>query len=96
MSYFILGDDAFSMRTYLMKPYGTRALSNTTIVANYHIFRGRWMVENALGILANCWRKCFLGTMEMCPNTIQVIVEMTVSHNFMRIHYLSVSNVAAD
>ncbi|XP_054648873.1 putative nuclease HARBI1 [Dunckerocampus dactyliophorus] len=81
--YFIIGDDAFSLRTYLMKPYSTRNLTKEERIFNYRLSKARWVVEKSFGISANRFR-ILLTTMQHHHETVRTIVECCcILHNLL-------------
>jgi hypothetical protein len=83
--YFIIGDDAFALREYMMKPFSQRNLTMEQRIYNYRISRARIVVENAFGILAQRWQ-CFLTTMQQNPEIVRQILHAGIClHNFIRI-----------
>ena len=53
--YVFVGDDAFALKTYMMKPYPQKNLTEKRRVYNYHYSGARRISENLFGILANKW-----------------------------------------
>ncbi|XP_071094818.1 uncharacterized protein [Haliotis cracherodii] len=78
MPYVILGDDAFGIRTFLVKPYGHMNLQRDEGFCNYRISRGRRVVDNAFGILAQRWQ-ILLTTMQPWPSIAQDIVSASTT-----------------
>ncbi|XP_063950919.1 uncharacterized protein LOC129254223 [Lytechinus pictus] len=94
--YFILADDAFGLRTFLMKPYGRRGLDRQQRIYNYKVSSGHRVVENAFGIMAQRWQ-VLLSTMQQAPSVVQDIIECCVClHNLMRERYPTLQNTLLD
>lgn len=87
LEYFFLGDDAFALKTYLMKPYGSLHLAHSKKIYNYRISRARRVVENAFGLLVQRWQ-CLLATQQQQPQVVTTIsTACLVLHNLMRTRY---------
>ncbi len=84
MPYFIVGDDAFALRTWLQKPFSLRLLTMNERIYNYRLSRARSVVENAFGILANRFR-CLHRTLQQRSTVVTSIVLACVClHNMLR------------
>ncbi|KAL1277301.1 hypothetical protein QQF64_023974 [Cirrhinus molitorella] len=78
-----VGDEAYPLRTDLMKPYPFRQLDHSQRVYNYHLSRARRVVENAFGILANRFR-VFRSTILLHPDSVTKTTLASVClHNFL-------------
>jgi hypothetical protein len=84
--YNIVADDAFPLKTTIMKPYPHQKLNKSKRIFNYRLSRARRVVENAFGILANRFR-VFLTTINLEPEKVDNIILVTCSiHNFLVEH----------
>ncbi|XP_067285679.1 uncharacterized protein [Pseudorasbora parva] len=84
MPYMFIGDEAYPLRTDLMKPYPFRYLNMDQRIYNYRLSRARRFVENAFGILANRFR-VFRTTICLNPDkVVNVLFACLCLHNFLR------------
>ncbi len=96
MPYFIIGDDAFPLRTWLMKPYSKRTMPDEERIFNYRVCRARRIVENGFGILANRYQ-FLLDTRKQTPERLTTMVMAACClHNLMRTRYPTFQNQVAD
>ncbi|KAJ8024979.1 Protein ANTAGONIST OF LIKE HETEROCHROMATIN PROTEIN 1 [Holothuria leucospilota] len=96
IEYFIIGDDAFPLRVWMMKPFGRRNCTIEERIFKYRLSRARRVSENAFGIIANRLR-VLLTTMQQDPKTVGTIVSACCClHNLMRIRYPVNQNLVMD
>lgn len=84
--YVILGDEAFPLKTYLMRPY-SGAQSKEDIekrIFNYRLCRARRLVECAFGILSQTFR-IYCRRLKADPQNVnQIILTTCILHNVIR------------
>jgi len=87
MPFFLIGDDAFALRTTMMKPYSKRGMTHKERIFNYRCSRARRVVENAFGILAQRFT-CLLNKLRQEADTAQnIVMSCVILHNLMRTRY---------
>ena len=81
--YVFLGDDAFALKTFMMKPFPQQGLSGEKRVYNYRHSRARRISENLFGILSSRWR-IFFTIINLEPKYVEDIIFSTlILHNFL-------------
>nr|CAH7756542.1 unnamed protein product [Callosobruchus chinensis] len=84
MPYFFVGDEAFPLKSYIMRPYPGRHLNLQKSVFNYRLSRARRIIENSFGILASRWR-VYRSPLLCSVKTTEAIVKATTClHNYLR------------
>ena len=83
-SYVLLGDDAFALKRYMMKPYPQQNLTLDKRIYNYRHSRARRISENLFGILANRWR-VYHTKILLHPDRMNSLILTTLAlHNMLR------------
>lgn len=82
--YVLVGDEAFALSFYLMKPYPRRnELNLRQRVYNYRLSRARRIVETSFGILSAVWRIFKAPLRTNLQTSIKIIKACVCLHNFI-------------
>jgi hypothetical protein len=80
----MLGDEAFPLKQFLMRPYPNRGLDDRKRIYNYRHSRARRIIENAFGIMASRWR-IFRKPIIVNPDKVISIIQACLClHNFVK------------
>lgn len=81
--YCFIADDAFVMTTYILKPYPFHNQPAPNRIFNHRLSRAQKIVENAFGIVANCFR-VLRKPMNLNPDRARdVVMAICTLHNFL-------------
>ena len=82
--YVFVGDAAFPLKEYLMKPYPGRGETEETRIFNYRLSRARRTSENAFGILAARFQ-VFRQPIKTTPkHATDITLAAVALHNLLR------------
>lgn len=84
LPYVLVGDSAFQLTEYLLRPYPGDNLNQERTVFNYRLSRSRRTIENTFGILVSQWRilrRPIICTVDKSMKIVQAIVCL---HNWLR------------
>ena len=83
MPYHFVGDDAFPLKDYLLKPYPGSNLSQERAIFNYRLSRGRNTSEDAFGILSARFRVFGKPIHTHPANAVNIVKVSACLHNFL-------------
>ena len=84
LPYHIVGDDAFPLKEYLMKPYAGEHLPHDSAIFNYRLSRARTTSEDAFGILASRFRVFGKPIHAEPERAVDIVRAAACLHNYLR------------
>jgi len=82
--YFFVADDAFALKPWIMKPYGSRLLTEDQRTYNYRISRARMVVECAFGMLSQRFQCLLNGLKQKTDESLDSVIMCCIMlHNFL-------------
>ena len=85
LAFVIVGDEAFSIKKYLLRPYPRVSARNdeSKQIYNYRLSRARRAVGNAFGVLTQKFG-LFYGRIQLSPeNADKVVLAACILHNYL-------------
>ena len=82
LPYFMVGDEIFPLKTWMMRPYPGK-LNEEERIFNYRLSRARRVIENAFGILAARWRIFNKPIKASVENVERYVLACISLHNYL-------------
>lgn len=82
--YVIVGDEAFPLKSYLMRPFPGQNLDTSQRIFNYRLSRARRVVENTFGQLTQKFRIYNRRIHALPKNVDNIILATCILHNFIK------------
>ncbi|XP_077263980.1 uncharacterized protein LOC143898401 [Temnothorax americanus] len=86
LPYVLVGDEAFPLTEYMMRPYPGKDMTLEKRLYNYRLSLARRTVENVFGILASQWRLLRRPILAKVENAIKMVQAIVCLHNWLRRH----------
>lgn len=84
LPYVLVGDEAFALTRYMMRPYPRSGrLNRQRKVFNYRLSRARRMIESSFGILAAKWRIYRRPIIASVSTAVKIVQATICLHNFV-------------
>lgn len=79
----VVADDAFALKTHMMKPFPGKSLAPSNRVFNYRLSRARRCIENAFGIMSAKFRVFRSPILVDAAKTQKITLACCALHNFL-------------
>ena len=84
LPYLIVEDEAFPLKTHMLRPYPGKNLAESLTIFNYRLSGARRVIENSFGILAARWR-IFRRPIIADPLNVVIFTKAAIAlHNYLR------------
>ena len=85
LPYFMVGDEIFPLKTWLMRPFPGKSLTEEQAVYNYRHSRARRTIENTFGLMVARWRILNTPINANIENVEKYVSAIIVLHNYLRL-----------
>ena len=84
--YVFVGDEAFALKPFMVKPYAKNTLDERKRVCNYRISRARRVIENCFGICASRFRIFRRPIIRKVDTVVAITKAVVLLHNYLMKH----------